>query len=82
MENSAVSGYITEKLVDAFIGGCLPIYTTTGTEHEKYSICSTQSPKAFIFYDIYDIYDSACVAKLHCMLPAAENATSKCFVCC
>jgi hypothetical protein len=22
------------------------------TEHEKYSICSTRSPKAFIFYDI------------------------------
>jgi hypothetical protein len=26
MENSAVSGYIIEVLVDAFIGGCLPIY--------------------------------------------------------
>jgi hypothetical protein len=46
MENSQVEGYITEKLINAYLGGCLPIYY--GTE-EVFEIFNA---KSFIFYDI------------------------------
>jgi hypothetical protein len=46
MENRAYSGYITEKLLDAFFGGCLPIYYGT---QEVFDIFN---PNAFLFYDI------------------------------
>lgn len=29
MENRALEGYMTEKLANAFLGGCLPIYYGT-----------------------------------------------------
>merc|ERR1712157_107954 len=48
MENKAQPGYITEKIVMAFLGGCVPIYY--GTEE----VFDLFNPKAFIFYDIND----------------------------
>jgi hypothetical protein len=46
MENTAKSGYITEKIILAFAGGCVPIYYGT-TE-----IFDVFNKDAFIFYDI------------------------------
>jgi hypothetical protein len=46
MENTKTVGYITEKIVLAFLGGCLPIYW--GTEE----IFDIFNPRSFIFYDI------------------------------
>ena len=46
MENKASPGYISEKLFNAFLGGCLPIYYGT---REVFDIFSKE---AFIFYDI------------------------------
>lgn len=45
MENKNWQGYITEKIMNAFLGGCIPIYH--GTE-EVYDIFNQQ---AFIYYD-------------------------------
>jgi hypothetical protein len=44
MENAAVSGYITEKIVWAFLGGCLPIYW--GTQE----VLDVFNADAFLFY--------------------------------
>jgi hypothetical protein len=46
MENKAQSGYITEKIIMAFLGGCIPIYY--GTEE----VFDLFNPEAFVFYDI------------------------------
>jgi hypothetical protein len=46
MENTQQTGYMTEKLFNAYLGGCLPIYYGT---HEVYQIFHRNS---FIFYDI------------------------------
>jgi hypothetical protein len=46
MENRYQPGYISEKLLLAFLGGCLPIYW--GTEE----VLEVFNPEAFIFYDI------------------------------
>jgi len=46
MENKAQPGYITEKIIMAFLGGCVPIYY--GTEE----VFDLFNPKAFVFYDI------------------------------
>jgi hypothetical protein len=48
MENKAYPGYITEKIVNAFLGGCLPIYYGTT---EIFDIFNKDS---FIFYDIHN----------------------------
>ena len=48
MENSQGKGYISEKLIHGFLGGCLHIYH--GTE-EVFEIFN---PKSFIFYDIHN----------------------------
>ena len=45
MENTKVDGYITEKLMLAFLGGCLPIYW--GTE-EVFDIFNK---RAFLYYE-------------------------------
>jgi hypothetical protein len=46
MENSNVTGYISEKILLAFLGGCVPIYWGTREVFEIFH------PDAFIFYDI------------------------------
>lgn len=46
MENSVAPGYITEKIVIAFMAGSIPIYYGDRTTVEKWF-----NPKAFIFYD-------------------------------
>ena len=46
MENSVAPGYITEKIVNAFLGGCIPIYY--GTEE----IFDVFNRHAFVFYDV------------------------------
>ena len=46
MENTQAKGYITEKLIFGYLGGCLPIYY--GTE-EVFEIFN---PKSFIFFDV------------------------------
>ena len=45
MENNKAKGYISEKIVNAFLAGCIPIYY--GTE-EVFNIFNR---KSFIFYD-------------------------------
>jgi hypothetical protein len=49
MENSNVPGCMTEKLLNGFLGGCLPIYY--GSSSDVYSVFSKDS---FVFYDIND----------------------------
>jgi hypothetical protein len=44
MENKASKGYMTEKLLNAFMGGCLPIYYGTRGVLEIFN------PKAFCYY--------------------------------
>lgn len=46
MENHDLEGYITEKIMNAFMGGCIPIYYGT---KEIFDIFNA---KSFIFYDI------------------------------
>ena len=46
MENSNVPAYVTEKILLAFLGGCIPIYWGT---LDVYNIFNAQS---FIYYDI------------------------------
>jgi len=46
MENSKVDGYITEKILNAFLAGCIPIYYGT---NEIFRIFNRD---AFIYYDI------------------------------
>jgi len=45
MENTGITGYISEKLTNAFIAGCLPIYYGT---KEVFHIFH---PNSFLFYD-------------------------------
>jgi hypothetical protein len=46
MENSDTKHYVTEKIVNAFMGGCLPIYYGTPESLEIFNA------DAFIYYDI------------------------------
>lgn len=46
MENTEMSGYITEKIILAYLGGCIPIYWGT---REVFDVFHNSS---FIFYDI------------------------------
>lgn len=46
MENVKSPGYITEKILDAFMAGSIPVYYGTS------EIFDIFNPKAFIFYDI------------------------------
>jgi hypothetical protein len=46
MENTQTSGYITEKIILAYLGGCIPIYWGT---KEVFDVFHKES---FIFYDI------------------------------
>lgn len=46
MENRMVRGYVTEKIITAFLGGCIPIYY--GTD----DIFDIFNPKAFVYYDV------------------------------
>ena len=48
LENRRRDGYVTEKILNAFLAGCIPIYYGT-TE-----IFDIFNEKAFIYYDIYD----------------------------
>lgn len=48
LENALVKGYITEKILNAFLGGCVPIYYGTQDVFEVFN------KDAFIFYDIND----------------------------
>jgi Glycosyltransferase family 10 (fucosyltransferase) C-term len=48
MENSARDGYVTEKLVNAFVAGAVPIYFGT-TE-----VFNLFNPRAFVFYNVSD----------------------------
>lgn len=45
MENTKKRGYITEKILNAFVGGTIPIYYGTETVFEIFN------SKAFIYYD-------------------------------
>jgi len=46
MENTAVDGYITEKIVDAFLSGAVPVYYGSRTVFDLFN------PNAFVFYDV------------------------------
>lgn len=46
MENRVKAGYITEKIINAFLGGTIPIYYGT------LDVLSIFNPKSFIFFDI------------------------------
>jgi len=46
MENHYRDGYITEKIMNAFIGGCIPIY------YGSKEIFDIFNPKSFIFYNV------------------------------
>ena len=48
MENSYVSGYISEKILFGYLGGCVPIYY--GTKE----VLDVFNPKSFIYYDIHN----------------------------
>ena len=46
MENTNHEGYITEKILNAYLGGCLPIYYGTKEVFELFH------PESFVYYDI------------------------------
>ena len=48
MENENTWGYVTEKILNAFLGGCIPIYY--GTEE----IFDVFNHRAFVYYNISD----------------------------
>jgi hypothetical protein len=47
MENTNLQGYVTEKLLNGFMGGCLPIYY--GSSQDVYGVFTGGS---FVFYDV------------------------------
>jgi hypothetical protein len=49
MENTQTDGYVTEKLMHALLGGCLPIYY--GSKNDAYKIFRND---AFVYLDIHD----------------------------
>ena len=48
MENTNQEGYITEKILNAFLGGCIPIYYGTTQVFDVFNA------KAFVYYDIHN----------------------------
>lgn len=52
MENTKLSGYITEKIILAYMGGCIPIYWGT---NEVFDIFHKDS---FVYYDIENPTDA------------------------
>jgi hypothetical protein len=48
MENSVAPGYISEKILLAFLGGCIPIYYGT------VEIFDIFNHNAFVFYNVSD----------------------------
>jgi Glycosyltransferase family 10 (fucosyltransferase) C-term len=48
MENAEVGHYVTEKIMNAFFAGTIPVYFGTRDVFELFN------PRAFVFYDIYD----------------------------
>lgn len=48
MENTNQEGYITEKILNAFLGGCIPIYYGTNQVFDVFN------RKAFVYYDIHN----------------------------
>jgi hypothetical protein len=46
MENTKLDGYITEKILMAYLAGCVPIYYGTREVFDIYN------PRSFIYYDI------------------------------
>lgn len=48
MENENVKGYITEKIINAFLAGSVPIYYGTREVFDIFNV------KSFVYYDIDD----------------------------
>lgn len=48
MENKYVPGYVTEKILNAFLGGCIPIYYGTADVFDIFNA------RAFVYYNITD----------------------------
>lgn len=46
MENTEAGGYVTEKILNAFLAGSIPVYFGTREVFEIFN------PRAFVFYDI------------------------------
>ena len=46
MENTKLSGYITEKIILAYMGGCIPIYWGTNDVFDVFH------KDSFVYYDI------------------------------
>jgi Glycosyltransferase family 10 (fucosyltransferase) C-term len=46
MENDAAGGYVTEKIINAFVAGAIPVYFGTREIFDLFN------PRAFVFYDI------------------------------
>jgi hypothetical protein len=54
LENNNVTGYLSEKIIFAYLGGCLPIYWGTHQESrtgQDYDIFDVFHPDSFIYYD-------------------------------
>lgn len=49
MENALEDGYMSEKLLNAYLGGSIPIYYGS-----KLGAASIFNPKSFVYYDIHD----------------------------
>ena len=47
MENEYVAGYVTEKILNAFLAGCIPIYYGSRPD-----VLAMFNEKAFVFYDV------------------------------
>lgn len=48
-ENTSSKGYVTEKILDAFVGGCIPIYW--GGEKKEWIEPEIFNPEAFLYYE-------------------------------
>jgi len=65
MENANVTGYVTEKILNAFLGGAVPIYSGTTDVFKIFN------KDAFLFYDPHD--PQATVSKVRYLL---NNSTA------
>ncbi len=65
MENANVTGYVTEKILNAFLGGAVPIYSGTTDVFKIFN------EDAFLFYDPHD--PQATVSKVRYLL---NNSTA------
>lgn len=90
-ENSRANGYITEKIFEAIISGCIPIYYGGGTPNTNEAKQSIEpeilNPEAFIFYNgnneeeafakVKELWENQSAYEEFCKIPPFKENAAK-----